>query len=127
MKALLSPLFARLEWAQPASVVAGMSDQGAALIYVRLVGVGPASHCGGGHDRSGVSSGLCSLAWLVLRQPLWCLAPNVIALLRPLSARLAWAQPSTVVAGKTVQGAALASARLVGVVPASHFGGGTER
>jgi hypothetical protein len=77
MSALLRPLFAPSAWAQAASVVAGMSHQGAALAsvrlvgkgldsrcgggqhnsgrclaFVRLVGVGTASHCGGGHDRS---------------------------------------------------------------------------
>ena len=36
-------------WAQPATVVAGTTDEGPALASVRLVGMGSASHCVGGH------------------------------------------------------------------------------
>jgi hypothetical protein len=44
----------------------------------------------------------------------------------PLSARSAWAQPATVVAGKTREGAVLASVRSVGMVSASDCAGGHE-
>jgi hypothetical protein len=37
--------------AQAANVLAGTTDEGAALDFLRLVGVGPASHCGGGYER----------------------------------------------------------------------------
>jgi hypothetical protein len=50
MRALLWPLFARSEWAQAATVVAGTKNEGAVLASIRSVGVGSASHCVGGHD-----------------------------------------------------------------------------
>jgi hypothetical protein len=36
---------------QQATVLAGTTCESVALASVRLVGVGSASHCGGGHDR----------------------------------------------------------------------------
>jgi hypothetical protein len=45
------PLFSRATWAQPATAVACTTGEGVALASVRSVGVGSASHCGGGHDR----------------------------------------------------------------------------
>jgi hypothetical protein len=48
--ARLWPLFAWSTFAQPVTVVAGTIVEGAVLVSVRLVGVGPSSHCGGGHD-----------------------------------------------------------------------------
>jgi hypothetical protein len=50
MRAQLLPLFAWSAWAQPATVVAGTTVQGAAPASVRSVGVGSARNCGGGHD-----------------------------------------------------------------------------
>ena len=38
-------------FAQPATVVEGTTDQGAALISVPSIGVGIDSHCGGMNDR----------------------------------------------------------------------------
>ena len=76
MRGLLWPVFARSAWAQPftlvadptcegadlayvllvvvvhpTTVVAGTTDEGAALASGRLVGVGSASHCGGAHEK----------------------------------------------------------------------------
>jgi hypothetical protein len=51
VRTLLWSLFARSAWAQPATVVAGTTVQGAALASVRLVGNGLDSRCGSGHDR----------------------------------------------------------------------------
>jgi hypothetical protein len=48
-------------WAQPTTVVTGTTGEGAALAYARSVGVGSAFHCGGGHNRRPLCSGLCSL------------------------------------------------------------------
>jgi hypothetical protein len=45
------PLFALSAWAQPATVSADTSGKGASMASVLLVDVGPASHCGCGHDR----------------------------------------------------------------------------
>ena len=42
----------------------------AALDSVRSVGVGSASHCGGGHDRGRRCSGFCSIGRRGLSQPL---------------------------------------------------------
>jgi hypothetical protein len=44
VKALLWPLICRSTCAQPAIVVVGTTDEGAALTSVRLVGVGSATH-----------------------------------------------------------------------------------
>jgi hypothetical protein len=44
-------LFDLSAWGQPTPVVADTTVDGAALPSVRLVGVGSARHCGGGHDR----------------------------------------------------------------------------
>jgi hypothetical protein len=125
LRALLSPLFARSAWVQTATVVVGKTDQGAAPASVRLVGVGPASHCGGGHGSSGRRSGLFSLGRHGLRQPLWWRTRQVKALLRPLFGRSAWAQPASVVTGMSNQVAALSSVRLVG--KDSHCGGRQHR
>jgi hypothetical protein len=51
LRALLWTLFERSAWAQPATVVADTTGEGAALASVRSVGVGSYSHCVGGHDR----------------------------------------------------------------------------
>jgi hypothetical protein len=51
----------------------------------------------------------------------------VRALLWLLFPRSAWAQTATVVAGTTVEGAALASVPSVGVGSASHCGVGDDR
>jgi hypothetical protein len=51
MRALLWTLFDRSAWDQPATVVAGTTDKGAALISVRLVGVGLETHCISRNDR----------------------------------------------------------------------------
>jgi hypothetical protein len=110
-----------------ATVVADTTGEGAALASVRLVGVGPASHCGGGHNRRGRCSGLCSLRKHGFKQAPWWRARQVRALLWPLFPRSAWAQPSTVVAVTTGEGAALASVRSVGVSSASHWGDGDDR
>ena len=48
--ALFWPLFARLAWAQAPTAVSDTTDEGAALFSIRLVSLGSASHCGGGHD-----------------------------------------------------------------------------
>jgi hypothetical protein len=48
--ALFWTLFARSTFAQPATVVAGTTGEGAALATVRSLGVGSDSHCGAGHD-----------------------------------------------------------------------------
>jgi hypothetical protein len=50
LRPLVWPLFARSAWAQPVTVVASTTGVGAQLASVRSVGVGSASHCGGGHD-----------------------------------------------------------------------------
>jgi hypothetical protein len=51
----------------------------------------------------------------------------VRALFRPLFAWSAWVQQATVLAGTRGEIAALASHRLVGLVSASHCGGGIQR
>jgi hypothetical protein len=101
-------------------VVAGTTREGAALASVRSLGVFSACHCGGGHDRCGRCSGHHSLSRRGLSLPLWWRARQLIALLWSLFARSAWAQPATLVAGTTVEGAALASVRSVRVGSASH-------
>jgi hypothetical protein len=37
-------------WAQPATVVAGTTGEGSGLVSLRFVSMGPASHCGDGHE-----------------------------------------------------------------------------
>jgi hypothetical protein len=95
------PLFARSAWAQPATVVADTTGEGAALPSVRLAGVGPANH-------------------------LWW-ARQIRALLWLLFDRSAWAQQATVVAGTTGEDAALAYVPLVVMGSASHCGCGHDR
>jgi hypothetical protein len=51
LKALLWPLFAWSAWTQLPIVVAGATEECAALSSVRFVGVGSASHCVSGNDR----------------------------------------------------------------------------
>jgi hypothetical protein len=55
MRALLWPLFARLSYDQPATVVSVTTGEDAALASFISVGVGSASHCGGGHDHEGAA------------------------------------------------------------------------
>jgi hypothetical protein len=50
VRSLLWPLFGWSAWAQTASVVADTTDEVTALASVRLVVVGSASYCDGGHD-----------------------------------------------------------------------------
>jgi hypothetical protein len=68
-------------------------------------------------DGAGLAS---SLGRRVIRKPLSWLARYVRALIRPLFACSAWAQPATVVVGTPGEGSDLASVRLVGVGSASH-------
>jgi hypothetical protein len=72
---------------------------GADLASVRSIGVGQATHCGGGHDIWRLCSGLCSLCRRGLSQPLCWLARQWRALLWNLFVCLAWDRPATVVAG----------------------------
>ena len=98
MRALLWPLFDSSALAQPATVVEGTTFEDAVLAFVMSAGEVSSSHWG----RRG-------------RQ--------VISLLWPLFAWLAWAQQATVVVGTTGEGSTLATFRLVVVGPASHHGG----
>jgi hypothetical protein len=102
VRALPCDLSAWSSWAQQATVLSTRTGEGAALASVRLVGVCPASHSVARDDRSGRFFGLCSLD----RRR---------------------AQPATVVAGTTFEGALLASVRMVGVGAASPCGGGHDR
>jgi hypothetical protein len=68
--ALLWPLIGWSVWAYQATVLAGTTGEGAGLISSRLVVVDSDSHCGGGHDRLGSCSGLCSLGRRGLNQPM---------------------------------------------------------
>jgi hypothetical protein len=126
VRALLWPLFVRLGRSQPATVVAGTTGEGAALAFVRSVVVGSATHCGGGNHMIGRCTGLCSLGRIWPSQPMWWRARKVRALLWPLLTRSEWAQPATVLAGTTSEGAALDSVRLVDVGSASLCGGGHD-
>jgi hypothetical protein len=45
------PLFALSAWAQPATVLAGSTGEGAALVSVRSLVVVSDSHCGCGRDK----------------------------------------------------------------------------
>jgi hypothetical protein len=126
VRALLWPLFDQSASAQPATVEAGMTGEGAALACVYSVSVGSANHCGGGPDSWGRCSGLCSLGRRGLKTALWWRAWQVRALLWPVFARSAWAQLTTVVAGPTGEGAALASVRSLAVGSTSHCCGGQE-
>jgi hypothetical protein len=109
VRALLSHVFARSARAQPATVVADTKLEGTALASVRLVVEGSARHCGGGHESWERSPGFCSLGRRGLSQPLWWRARQVRALLWPLFAWSAWAQPGTVVASTTGESARLSS------------------
>ena len=68
-------------------------------------------------------SGLFSLVRSGLIQTRWWLTRQVWTLIWPLFAWSAWAQPATVVAGKTGGGYALATIRSVCLGSASHSGG----
>jgi hypothetical protein len=148
VKPLQLTVFARWSWAQPATVLAGTTGEGAALASfrslsvgsafhcggghyslasVRYVGMGSASHCGDWHDRRGRCSGLCSLGRRELKLPLWWRAPQKMALLWPLLALSARAQPATVVAGTRVEVVFLASVRLVCLDSATYCAGGQDR
>jgi hypothetical protein len=121
------------------------------MASVLSVDVGSASHCGVGHDRCGRCSGLSSLSRLGLSQPLWWRARQaravtglrslgrhglsqplwwrkrqVMALLWPLFDLSGWAQSVPVVAGTSVEGAALATVRSVDVGSDSHCDGGHD-
>jgi hypothetical protein len=127
LRALLWPLFAVSAWALPATVEACTTGEDDALASVRSVGVGPAYHCRGVHDKRARCSGICSFGRRGLCQLLWWRERQVKALIRPLLARSSWVLPATVVAGTTFEGADLASARWVGVSSASHCVGGHVR
>ena len=152
MSATLWHLFARSAWDHPATVVEVTNGEGAALTSVRFVGTGKNSHGGGGPDKKGRCSDLCSVGRRRSSQPLWWRARYARALLWPLFARSAWAQPAivlagtkvegaalasiswsawalpaTVLAGTTVEGAPLASVRLFGEASGRHCGGGHDR
>jgi hypothetical protein len=101
VRALLWPLFARSEWAQPATVVEGTTGEGAAPCSVRLVGVSSESHCCGGTTGD--------------------------ALIWPPIACLAWTDAATEVASSKDEGAGLASVRSVGVGRARHCGDEQDR
>jgi hypothetical protein len=101
MRTILWPLFARSTWSQPATVSAGNTVEGAALASVRLVAVGPASHCGGGYDRGGRWPGLFSLVQRRFSQALWLRAREVRALQLTLFSWSAWPHSATLVAGTT--------------------------
>jgi hypothetical protein len=90
-RALLWPLFAWWARAQPATVVVGTTGEGASLASVPSVGLGSASHCGGGHDSCWRCSGHCSLGRRRLSQPLVWRGRQLSALLWPLFARSLWA------------------------------------
>jgi hypothetical protein len=51
VRALLWPLIASSAWVQPATVVVGMTGEGASLASVRFVGVGSSRQCGDWNDR----------------------------------------------------------------------------
>jgi hypothetical protein len=104
-----------------------MIVEGVALDSVLLVSVGSTTHCVGEHDCLEYCSDHCSLVRRVLSQPLWWRARQVRSLLWPLFARLARAQPATVVAGTAGECDALVSVRSVCVDPSSHCGGGCDR
>jgi hypothetical protein len=70
VSALLWPLIVLTACAQPATVVAGTTGEGATLASFRLLGVGSTTECGGVHDRSGRCSGLCSLGGRGLSNPM---------------------------------------------------------
>jgi hypothetical protein len=91
VRARLWPDFAREAWAQLATVMADTTGVGAAIASVVSDGVGSASHRGGGHDRWGRCSVLCSLGWCWHSQPLGRRGRNLRALLWPLFTWSAWA------------------------------------
>jgi hypothetical protein len=124
---LLFPQISWKAWAPPDTVVVSTSYEGAFLAVDRLVGVGTARHCGGGHDSWERSSGFYKLSrnWVI--QPLCWRARQVRALVWHLFSLSSWAQPTTVVASTTVKGADLAALLSVGVGSASHCGGGHVR
>jgi hypothetical protein len=127
MRALDWLLFAQTAWAQPATVVAGITGEGDGLALSPFVGVGTTSHCGGGNDWFGRCSVFCPLGRRGLKHPKCWRARQLREMLRLLFARSAWAHPTTVVGHTTCEGGALAFVRLVSLGPTSHFGGGPDR
>jgi hypothetical protein len=148
LRALVWTLIVWSVWVQPPTVVACTIVEGAGLDSVRLFSVGTATHCGGEQNCLGHCSGLCSLGWLRVSQPLCWRERQLRELIWHLFDRSAWAQPATVVAGRqvralqwtllswsawsqtatvsagtTCQGDALAAVRSVGVGLASHLVG----
>ena len=71
---------------QAVTVEAGATGNGAALASVRFVGVAQDSHCDGWHHRRGCYSGLCTLGRRGPSQPLWLQARQVSAQNLPLFA-----------------------------------------
>jgi hypothetical protein len=111
---------------QTATVDVVTTGEGAILASVPSVGVGTANHCVGGNDRLKRCSGLCSLGRRGLSQLLCWRARQLRALLSPLFARSAWAQPATAVAETTGKGAVLAYDRLFGLGSDNDRFGGHE-
>ena len=101
---------------QPATELSDSTCEGAALTSVRLVAVGPASHCGGVYGRGLRFSGLGSRVRGGRSQPLGWWGRQVRALLWPLIAWSAWTQPTIVVAGTTYEVASLAFASVLASV-----------
>ena len=125
MRTLLWPLIARSACAQPATVEAGTTHDNAPLAFVRLVSVVLSSHIGGRQDKWGRCSAL--FAWWASDQASTVVeARQVKALIRPVIAWSAWAQPTTVVAVTTGEGAAVASVHSVGVGSGKHYGSGQD-
>ena len=100
MRAQLWRPFAGSAWAQPATVVAGMTVEGAVLASVLLVGLG------------------LTTVWQ---------AQEETALLWHLFAWSTFPQPAPVLAGTIPEDARLASLRLFSVGSASHYVGGHDR
>jgi hypothetical protein len=107
-------------------VIAGNIREGAALGYVISFGVVSASHWVGKNERWGRCSGLCSLGWHGLSQPLRWLSQKLRALLWSLFALSAWAHTATVVSGTIVGSAALPSVRIIVLATDSHCTGGLD-
>jgi hypothetical protein len=126
-RALLGPLSSLSNWAQATTAVEGKTGEGAAMASLGSVGLGSASYCGGGHDRRGRYSILCSIGRRWFSQAMWWRARQVKAGLCPLIAWSAWVQPATVVADTSGEGVALAPVPSVGVGSASHCVGGRVR
>jgi hypothetical protein len=120
-------MFALSAWAQTATVVAGLRGEGDALASLRSVDVSSNSHRGSGHDKLGRCCGLSSLGRRGLSQLLWWPARYVMAILWPLLALPALAQPANTLAGMKVEGAVMLYVRFVGVSSARHCVGKHEK